>query len=76
MSGPLCAQIEAHRKRLLQPLHDRRKLQPVGGPDIERQLFFLKPKPADLAGKSPTRLAKHLTEDRYRLPPGITAHGY
>jgi hypothetical protein len=69
MSGPSRAPIEPHRKRLLQPLHDRRELQPIGGFNIERQPFFLKPKPAKFEDKAPPRLAKHPVEDRRRLPP-------
>jgi hypothetical protein len=66
---PLRAPIELHGKRLLHPLHDRRKLQPFGGPDVERQPPFHKSKPPKLEGKAPARLAKHLAEDRYRLLP-------
>jgi hypothetical protein len=61
--------IEAHRKRLFYPLHDRRELLSIGGPDVERQPFFLKPKPPKLESKALPCLAKHLTEDRYRLSP-------
>jgi hypothetical protein len=69
MPDLLRAQIEAHRKRLLHPLHDRRELQPAGGPDIERQPPFHKSNPPKLEGKAPPRFAKNLSEDRYRLPP-------
>jgi hypothetical protein len=57
------------RKRLLHPLHNRRKLHPIGGLDVERQPFLLKPEPPKLENKAPPRLAKHPAEDRYRLPP-------
>jgi hypothetical protein len=69
MSGPPHTPIEADRECLLQPLHDRRELQPIGGLNIERQPFFLKPKPASFEGEAPPRLAKHPAEDRYCLPP-------
>jgi hypothetical protein len=60
--------IEPHGKRLFQPLHDRRKLQPIRWLNVERQPFFLKPEPSKFEGKTPPRLAKHSAEDRYRLP--------
>jgi hypothetical protein len=66
---PLPTPIEPHRKRLLQPLHDRRKLQPIGGLDVEQQPFFHKSKPPKLEGKALPRLAEYPAEDRYRLPP-------
>jgi hypothetical protein len=69
MPRPLRAPIEPHRKRLLHPLHDRRKLQPVYRLDIERQPFLTKPKPAKLEGEAPVRLAKHPAEDLHRLLP-------
>jgi hypothetical protein len=69
MPGPPRTPIEANRECLLQSLHDLRKLQPIGGFDIERQPFFLKSKPPKLEGKVLSRLAKHPAEDRYRLPP-------
>jgi hypothetical protein len=65
MPGSPRVPIEAHRKRLLQPLHDRWKLQPIGGLNIERQPFLLKPKSTDLKGKISPRLVKHPAEDRY-----------
>jgi hypothetical protein len=68
MPGSPRTQIEAHRKRLLQPLHDRRELQPVRRTDIERQPFLRKSKPPKLEGEAPPRLAKYLAENRYRLP--------
>jgi hypothetical protein len=69
MPGPPRAPIEAHRKCLFQPLHDRRELQPIGGLDIERQPLFHKSKPPKLEDEALPRFTKHLTEDRYRLPP-------
>jgi hypothetical protein len=61
--------LKRTEKCLLQPLHDRGEPQTVRRPDIERQPFFLKPKPPSFEGKTPLRLAKHPAEDRYRLPP-------
>jgi hypothetical protein len=69
MPGPSRAPIEANRKRLLQPLHDRREMQPVGGLDIERQLLFPKGKPPKLEGEALPRLTEYPAGDRYRLPP-------
>jgi hypothetical protein len=66
--GPILAQIEPHRKRLLHPLHDRRKLHPVGGLDVERQSFLIKPKSPKLEDEALPRLAEYPAEDRYRLP--------
>jgi hypothetical protein len=68
VSGPIRTQIEPHCKRLLHPLHDRGKLQPIGGPDVERQALFHKDKPPKLEIEALPRLAKHPAEDRYRLP--------
>jgi hypothetical protein len=68
MPGPPRTPIEAYRKRLLQPLHDRRELQLVHQPDIERRPLFLKPKPTNLEDEVLPRLAEYLAEDRYRLP--------
>jgi hypothetical protein len=69
MPGPLRAPIEPHRECLFQPLHNRRKLQPVCRPDIERQLLFHKSKPPKLEGEALPRLAEYPAEDRYCLPP-------
>jgi hypothetical protein len=67
MPGPIRTQIEPHRKRLLHPLHDRRKLQPVLRLDVERQPFPVKPKPAKLEVEALPRLAKYPAEDLHRL---------
>jgi hypothetical protein len=57
MPYPPRAPIEPHRERLFQPLHNRRKLQPIGGLNVERQPLFRKPKPPKLEGKTPPHFA-------------------
>jgi hypothetical protein len=69
VSGSPPAQIEAGRECLLQSPHNRRELLPIGGLNVERQPFLIKPESAKLEDKALPRLAKHPAEDRYRLPP-------
>jgi hypothetical protein len=68
MPDPPRAPIEPHHKRLLQPLHDRREMQPVRRLDIKRQTLFYKSKPPKLEGEALPRLAEYPAENRYRRP--------
>jgi hypothetical protein len=57
MPGSPPVQIEADRECLLQPLHDRGQLQPIGRLDVKRQPLFYKSKPPKFKGKTPPHFA-------------------
>jgi hypothetical protein len=47
------------RERLLQPLHDSGKFQPILRPDIKRKPIILKTQAANLEEKPELRVTKH-----------------
>jgi hypothetical protein len=51
-------------KHLLQPLHDRRKLQPIRRLDIKHQPVIRKAQMANLENKPEGRLPEHPGKDR------------
>jgi hypothetical protein len=64
MPRPPRLPVVPFRKRLLQPLHDSGKFQPVLRPDIKPQLILFKTQAANLKDKPKFGLVKHPVENR------------